>query len=352
MKMNVFQEREQSDFTKSQNGLGRRRASKSLEQLDKLLLQPLPSLELASDQSPTLAIVIDALDECERGLAPPDFLDEQTRIANQFGFSQRSQAVNIMIWFYMNDKDRPVPTCGLAWRQCHSISCDNFGSIVHFCCYRVPYIRSPPVGSSVNTLAEILAHRNDGSQLDGIYLPVLNRLLKGQSKKQEKQPVQEFQEIVGAIVMLESPLSVISLSKFPGPTEGQIDWRLDSLHSVLSMPVNLTQPVRLFHLSFRDYLLDLETRDRTPLRVDEKQMHQRLTARSLYRCDSLRRNMCRLSDGTKRAEIHRRSIDHYLSPELQYSCRYWAYHLTKSKDPIAEMDNVFSFLQKHFLHCI
>lgn len=204
----------------------------------------------------------------------------------------------------------------------------------------------------MDSLAEVLAHQNDGSHFDGTYLPVLNRLLKGQSKKQERQIIQEFQEIIGAIVMLESPLSVVSLSHFLGVTEGQIDRRLKLLHSVLNIPSDRTRPVRLFHLSFRDFLLDQETRDRTPFGVDEKQMHQRLTTRCLYVCDSLRKNMCKLNHGTERAGIDRQIIDHYLSPELQYSCRYWAHHLTQSRDTLAAMDDALSFLQKHFLHWI
>jgi hypothetical protein len=204
----------------------------------------------------------------------------------------------------------------------------------------------------VESLAEILIDRNDGSHFVGTYLPMLNRLLKGQSKKQEMQLIQEFQAIIGPIVMLESPLLIVSLSRFLGLTEGQIHRRLKSLHSVLNIPSDLTRPVRLFHLSFRDFLLDQETRDRTPFWVDEKQTHQRLTTRCLYVCDSLRKNICGIKYGTKRVEIDNKTIFHCLPPELQYSCRYWAYHLTQSKETIIAMDEALLFLEKHFLHWI
>ncbi|CAI7617114.1 unnamed protein product [Penicillium pancosmium] len=48
--------------------------------------------------------------------------------------------------------------------------------------------------------------------------------------------------------------------------------------------------------------------------------------------------------------IRRETIDREISPELQYSCRYWSHHLAQTKDPTAEADNILSFLQKHFLH--
>ncbi|KAJ6033760.1 hypothetical protein N7444_011531 [Penicillium canescens] len=63
-----------------------------------------------------------------------------------------------------------------------------------------------PQWDPVDSLTEILTHRSDGSQLNGTYLPVLNRLINNQNGKRKKQLIQEFQEVVGTIVMLESPL--------------------------------------------------------------------------------------------------------------------------------------------------
>ena len=51
-------------------------------------------------------------------------------------------------------------------------------------------------------------------------------------------------------------------------------------------------------------------------------------------------------------EIHSQAISQCLSADLQYSCRYWAYHLGQSKDPVTEMDDAFLFLQEHFLHWV
>ena len=217
-----------------------------------------------------------------------------------------------------------------------------------------------------DSLAKLLGYQSDESQLDDTsrfddmsqfdktYLPVLNRLLEGQSKKQERRLVQEFHEVVGAIVTLESPLSVASLSRLLGTPEKQLDRRLSSLHSVLSIPSDLSKPVRLFHLSFRDFLLDSETRHKTPFWINEELVHQRLTSRCLEICGGLKQNMCGLPYGIKRAAIDSRIIVRYFPPEMQYSCHYWAYHLSRSKQYLAGIQNslsgVHSFLQQHFLH--
>jgi hypothetical protein len=196
-------------------------------------------------------------------------------------------------------------------------------------------------------------HRNDESKLDGTYLPVLNRLLARQSEKQKEQLVQEFQQVVGAIVMLESPLSIVSLSNLLGLPERLVHLRLDLLHSVLSVPDDEALPVRLFHLSFRDFLLDPETREKTPFWVDQKEMHYKLTVQSLLVCQKLRKNISGLpSDGTQRAEIDRQTINHCLLPELQYACRYWAHHLVQCTDLNSVMHDALLFLQKHFLHWV
>ncbi|KAJ5198747.1 uncharacterized protein N7498_007864, partial [Penicillium cinerascens] len=155
-----------------------------------------------------------------------------------------------------------------------------------------------------------------------------------------------------------SPLSVISLSKLLDVPERLIHLRLNQLHSVLKVPDSEAVPVRLFHLSFRDFLLNPETRSKTPLGVNETEMHYRLARQCLLMCQNLRKNICRLpSDGTLRAEVDRRTVDAYIPPELQYACRYWAYHLDKCRYSSDMVYNALLFLQrqflrKHFLHWV
>lgn len=62
-------------------------------------------------------------------------------------------------------------------------------------------------------------------------------------------------------------------------------------------------------------------------------MHKKLAIQCLSVCRTLRRNIYELpSEGTQRMEIDLQTIDHYLSPELQYSCRFWAQHIVQSEN--------------------
>jgi hypothetical protein len=215
-----------------------------------------------------------------------------------------------------------------------------------------------PDWDPIDSLTEILTRQNDQSKLDKTYLPVLDRLLSRQHEKHKEKLVSEFQQVIGAIVTLESPLSVLSLAKLLGLPERLIHLRLDPLHSVLRVPDNETVPVRLFHLSFRDFLLDPDTPQKTPFGINETEMHYRLAKQSLLMCQNLRKNICGLPrDGTERTEIDRQTIDSNLPPELQYACRYWAYHLVKcaNSDDMMYCALLFfkrQFLRKHFLHWV
>ncbi|KAL2803394.1 putative wd40 protein [Aspergillus granulosus] len=205
-----------------------------------------------------------------------------------------------------------------------------------------------------DSLREILSHQNSKSNLDGTYLPVLNRLLLNQNGARKIKLIQEYQMLIGTILILETPLPARSLSKLADiPTES-VSLRLDSLHAVLSIPDDEAKPVRLFHLSFRDFLLDIDTRDKTPLWINEKEMHGTLTNRCLELMrGSLRKNICKLpGDGTRRSDIDISSVDRHLSPELRYACCYWSQHLVQGQNPASALKKAFKILKAHFLHWV
>lgn len=202
------------------------------------------------------------------------------------------------------------------------------------------------------SLSEILNHQSDTSKLNGTYLPVLDRLLVGQYGRKRDQLIREYHIVLGTIILLESPLSLYALANFLGRPENFLETRLNSLHSVLDIPLNKMMPIRAFHLSLRDFLVNADTRENTPLWIDEKEINQDLTTCCLrVMKQNLKKNICNLqSYGTKRMTVNRQYISDRLPLELQYSCRYWTHHLTYSRDAISLSDKIFGFLNDHFLH--
>jgi len=188
--------------------------------------------------------------------------------------------------------------------------------------------------------------------MDKTYLPILTRLLSDEDsdESEQQQLLDEFQQIIGVIILLAVPLSINALSLFLGIRADQISNRLDSFQSVLSVPSDRDLPVKILHISFRDFLV----RSGGKFLVDEPSKHKEIAELCLKTMRShLHKNICNLdSPGTRRADIDTRILRQHLPPQLDYSCRYWIHHLKQSKISSSEIEHLLFFLQKHFLHWI
>lgn len=218
------------------------------------------------------------------------------------------------------------------------------------------FIKDRKRGGPKEQLMKILKYqtRSQESKLDATYLPILNQLLVGLTDSETRDLVKEFRYVVGSIVILSNPLSTASLARLLGIPKSIIDCRLDLLHSVLSIPSNAESPVRLLHLSFRDFLVDPEKSTSNPFWVDEKKAHERIAnccLRLLETSRHLKKDICNLKmPGTLRAEIDTRTIDTSLPAHVRYACLYWVHHLEQSESHIVDSDQAHLFLKGHFLH--
>jgi hypothetical protein len=376
-------------------------SEKSLkEQFEKLIFQPLSEMGRAPTRMSTLVIVIDALDECERegdirtilhllsrtghlrSIHMRIFLTSRPDLPVRLGFNRMSADAHQDVVL----QDIPQDTIE------YDISAflkDEFAKIRDDCnCSRTPdssLLLDWPGDRTIQALAKMATplfifaatvcrfvgdHRWDpeeqlatvlkyqttsqASTLDRTYLPVLDRLLIDLTDSQKERLTEEFREIVGSIVILADPLSVSSLARLLGIPKKTIDRRLDSLHSVLSIPANQDSPVRLLHLSFRDFLLDVEKRGKSPFWVDERETHETIAIKCLELMSQpqcLREDICELeTPGKLRTKIDSQTIDRRLPADVRYACRHWVYHLENNNRPIRDQDRVHIFLREHFLH--
>jgi hypothetical protein len=195
---------------------------------------------------------------------------------------------------------------------------------------------------------------SSGSRMDKTYRPVLEQLIV-EDESDMDQLVGEFQNIIGVIILLAAPLSLSALAELLEMPEGDISIRLDSFHSVLTIPNDSNLPIQTLHLSFHDYLVDERTKvqERTSrFWVDQNAKHELITRQCLSVMGRyLKKNICELpSYGTSRTEIDPASIARFLPPALQYACLYWVYHLRQSTAPAKILDQMLPFLEEHFLH--
>lgn len=365
-------------------------ASKSLkEQFEKLLLQPLLDIDQFGRQLEVAVIVIDALDECEHDqdvrniirLLPilhktkafrlRIFLTSRPELPISLGFSEIAdheyqalalheipkEVTEYDIHLFLRDRlakikrDRRISQ---DWpgddviQKLVTMSVPLFISAATVCRYIEHSKWEPKL-----RLAELLRDQAKYlSRMDKTYMPILTRLLDDQEsdESEQQQLLQEFHDIVGVIILLSVPLSINALSLFLGIGADQISNRLDSFRSVLSIPGDRDQPVRILYLSFRDFLVQ----SRTNFLVDEPRKHKNIAQLCLRTMRShQQRDICKLaSPGTRRAGIDPQLVRQCLQPELQLSCRYWIHHLEQCQDLSSDIEDVRIFLQKHFLHWV
>ncbi|OBT60675.1 hypothetical protein VE03_09889, partial [Pseudogymnoascus sp. 23342-1-I1] len=370
------------------------------QQFDTLVLQPLVKIQTHPQKSSSIVIVIDALDECDR--------EEDVRTIIRL-FSQVKQITSIQIKFFLTSRpELPIRLGfedisgkyeGLALHQIpepiikedisaflehqlamiredynksvtqnrqlpaywpgHTTIQSLVGMAIPLFIFATTvcrFINDRKCGQPKDQLAKVLKYetRSQASKLDATYLPVLDQLLVGVTISERRALVEEFRQVIGSIIILASPLSATSLDRLLGVPEGTVDNRTDLLHSVLSVPSRPDNPIRLLHLSFRDFLVDTEKRETNPFWVDEKDAHNKLVTRCLKLLSTsgnLKKDICNLRTPERpRADVDKQTIDAHLPSVIQYACQYWVYHLKESGNIICDNDQVHNFLKCHFLH--
>jgi len=294
------------------------------DQFEKLVLRPLSEIQQAPSQ--VLVFVIDALDECEReedirailqllartkDIRPVSlrvFVTSRPELPLRLGFKQMSdgtyqdlvlhevpkRTIEHDITLFLKHELEKI-------REQRSLSPDWPGNdqiqalvqlavpLFIFATTACRYIGDQR-DNPKERLAIILQYQTTHhvSKLDRTYLPILNQLFNDEDEADKQRRIVKFRGIVGSIVILESPLSITSLAHLLQISKEDIKCRLDSLHSVLSIPINEDVPIRLLHLSFRDFLVDPKKHGKSPYWVDGKETHKMLAGKCLQLMSSLK----------------------------------------------------------------
>lgn len=366
-------------------------AEKALkDQFDKLVLDPLTEIGQTPFQGKEFVIVIDALDECDREedirailrllartrdittISLRVFITSRPELPIRLGFKQmpdgtyqdlvlhevaKDTIAQDIALFFENEiaNIREQRSLDLLWpgEQSIQILVEMAVPLFIFAATVCRFLAEGN-GNPRRRLKDILAYDTDDiPKQDLTYLPIMNHLFTGQGEREKEKLSKEFRDIVGSIVLLESPLSIVSIAKILDIPEEDISCRIDSLHSVLNIPGDKAGPIRLLHLSFRDFLTDPEKCGKRPFWVDEQKAHKMLAEKCLQLMsspDGLRQNICNLpTPGTLREEIDNRILQESLSPELRYACRYWVTHLQRGKCKSHDIEQVPKFLQTYAL---
>lgn len=372
-------------------------ASKSLgEQFSQLFLQPLLDLD-ASGQQPrkeNIVIVLDALDECDhdrdvrtiirllaqlqraRSIRIRTFLTSRPELPVRLGFRNITnqdyqdlvlheipeEVTRHDISLFLHDRftniriERDVPYNWPSERTIRDLidmSVPLFISAATVCRY-IEHSQMEPT----TRLRELLQDQTRyATKMEKTYMPILTRLVNDieSEESEQEQLLANFQNIIGVIVLLAVPLSITSLSKLLNIETQLLRVHLDSFQSVLSVPKNTPaeqeKPVRILHLSFRDFLV---SSSESKFRVDERVKHKEIAGFCFKIMKlHLKKNMCKLnSPAAERAGIDPQAIRHLFPSEFGYACRYWVNHFENGEISNKEVGDLMVFLKEHFLHWV
>ncbi|KAJ4244581.1 hypothetical protein NW762_014437 [Fusarium torreyae] len=190
-------------------------------------------------------------------------------------------------------------------------------------------------------IVEKSGHSN--SALEELYASILSLILIDAPKDAHETAIDGFVKIIGSVVLLSNPLSVLSLARLLEVGPREVMGQVDPLRSVLDVPSS-NSPVKLFHLSFRDYLLSPPA---GRFRIYDAKGHGYLAERCVELLEAvLKSNICGLgSPGASRLDLDPRMIESQLTPEVQYACLNWVYHLSMSETDLLD-DRTTSMLSR------
>ncbi|KAI1073332.1 hypothetical protein LB507_011656 [Fusarium sp. FIESC RH6] len=368
------------------------------EQFEKLVREPLSKATLTSLCRPSVVIVVDALDECERDaditlilqlfsnlrfagpLRVRVLVTSRPELPVRLGFSSISNAHQDLILHKISLLIIEHDISVFLRHEFANIR-NNFNKdaveelklqvdwpgevnlkkltraavpLFIFAATLCRFINDRYLGSPDELLQSVLnaAGAGQGSKLDMTYSPVLSQQVLNRSKSERLDIIESFRLIVGAIVTLANPLSMRALALLLDVHVSKVTTRLSALHSVLDIPETLDAPVRLLHLSFRDYLVGLEKRELAEFRVEERHTHQSLAKHCLrIMRGALQQNICGLSfPGMRQSSVDSGQLEKRMPSQLQYACMHWVYHQTSGKPELSDDKDVYGFLTTHFLH--
>jgi hypothetical protein len=163
--------------------------------------------------------------------------------------------------------------------------------------------------------------------------------------------------VVGSIVMVKKPLSPAQLEKLLRLPDGRLRQILLHLHSLIVVPDNDTDVIRLLHPSFFDFITSDTRCLHKQFLVKPAEQHILLAMCCFQAMKSLSRDICQIRNpsllNTEIGDLSAR-IDVHIPQYLQYACRYWEQHISQGKNIVSDalLELLDQFCSNDLLHWI
>ena len=183
--------------------------------------------------------------------------------------------------------------------------------------------------------------------LDSLYTSILQEAFG--ADRPENDP--RVRSVLGAVVLAANPLSPSAIATILGFESEEVLPLLSSLHSLLVLREDTDLPVRPFHKSFPDFIVDPDRYTNPRFRVCPPDHHTELLSGCLETMNrELERNMCKLPDGVVNSEVIdlKERVEKHIGQALKYACRSWHKHLVGTI-PARIIPILHKFLEEKFL---
>lgn len=371
------------------------------QQFDKLLLQPLQQFSQNTAKLTVVILVIDALDECENSdniktillllsrvkditaVQLRIFVTSRPELPVELGFmnmsgdlhhdvrlekAQESSIAHDIRLFYQLEFNEMRKASLLYddelpdhWpsEQSTTMLVNRAVPLFIFAFTVARYIAADPERNLAIMIQQSQTKSLAG--LKGTYLPILDQVVASNGDGPQERRVLDFKSVVGSIVLLFDPLSASALACLLEIEARDIGRVLRPLHSVLNIPrtadrkLDHSAPITLFHLSFRDFLIDPDLKDENVFSIDGNETHKALGMHCirLLQNGGLKKDICGiLQPGTRRNSVAKSAVHASLPEAVAYACCYWVQHVMLSGEHIKDRTTIHQFLENHLLHWI
>lgn len=369
------------------------------EQFEQLVLSPLESTKHQSNEAPSSILIIDALDECSadtdvltfihllsvlarsKAARIKVFVTSRPELTIQYAFdpiegryqeiilqevTQKVIAQDIRTFLTdelgrirdeWNSRHRKEPSRRIAPNWPSQEQFETLARLAEplfiFAATSCRFLRDRAFGNPVEQLETLIKTADSGihGRLGQTYLPALRQFGDNRPGPEREKLLKRFRQVVGTILLIEEPLSSTSIARLVGLEETKVYQILTMLRSVIDFSETTPDsPVRIFHLSFRDFLLGEEAED---FAIDYRTTHRRIALHCidlLSEREPLGYNMCGLYPGADRADVEEQAIRSRFPPHVKYACLHWIHHAERAQLQLRSDGKVHRFLKTHLLH--
>ena len=200
-----------------------------------------------------------------------------------------------------------------------------------------------------NTAPEGRTRFNPKTTLDSLYTSILHVAFS----EEDDDVDLKVRTTVGTVVLVVNPLPPSAIAELVGLDLREIILFLTLIQSLLALGEDSNQPVKPFHKSFPDFIIDPSRCTNTRFYISPGPLHSELVTNCLrVMNDGLEQNILSLPEYALNSEVQdlQARIDSRISTALQYACQSWHNHLTETdKDITNFIPALRIFLENGFL---